>query len=506
MRPIGIPRSPLATAAALLLIAIALRAWDFGNPVIHVDEQYYLLVGDRLLHGALPYVDIWDRKPIGLFLLYALIRMLPGDGILAYQIVATLFAAATAWIVERTARRLDAAPVGAFAAAIAYLVWLSLLGGRGGQSPVFYNLFVATAAALTLRLPDLAAARARGAILANGLAVCLLCGVAIQMKYTPAIEGAFFGLVHIWFLWRAGAGIPATVAAGIAWILAGLAATLAAIACYASFGPTALHLFWFANFTSIGLRPGYPIDQIAMRLLGIVAQLSPLLISAALTWRLRAHTGVRGERASIAFGWLSAALLGFLAIGTFFDHYALPLITPLAIVAAPAFGRSSRAMIASLGLALTLFVIERAVQPDDATGARAVARVVAANSGHECPYVFIGDTITYRLANACLPTRFAFPNLLAYSTEEGATGIDEAAEVRRILARRPPVIVTSSRRLNIWDGESVVIVKAALARDYRPVFSTPRAGYRTVVYLRRDRPFRARARKRAPALVICHRC
>jgi hypothetical protein len=490
MRTIGIPRLPLATAAALLLIATALRIWDFGNPVIHVDEQYYLLVGDRMLRGALPYIDIWDRKPIGLFLVYALIRMLPGDGIVAYQIVATVFAAATAWIVERTARRLDAAPVGAFAAALAYLLWLSLLGGRGGQSPVFYNLFVAAAAALTLRLPDLAASRARGAIVVNGLAACLLCGMAIQMKYTPAIEGAFFGFVHIRFLWRAGAGIATTVAAGIAWILAGLAATLAAIASYASLGPAALHGFWFANFTSIGLRPGYPIDQIAMRLLGIVAQLSPLLISAALTWRSRPHNGVRGERVSIAFGWLSAALLGFLAIGTFFDHYGLPLITPLVIAAAPAFGRSSRAMIASLGLALMLFVIERAVRPDDATGARAVARVVAANSGHECPYVFIGDTITYHLANSCLPTRYAFPNLLAYATEQGATGIDEAAEVRRILARHPPVIVTSSRRLSIWDSESVVIVKAALARDYRPVFSTPRAGYRTVVYLRRDRLFR----------------
>ena len=75
--------------------------WDFGNPVIHVDEQYYLLVGDRMLHGALPYVDIWDRKPLGLFLIFAAIRLLAGDGIMQYQIVATLFAAATALLIAR---------------------------------------------------------------------------------------------------------------------------------------------------------------------------------------------------------------------------------------------------------------------------------------------------------------------------------------------------------------------------------------------------------------------
>lgn len=99
--------------ALLLLWAIALRAHDFGNPIIHVDEQYYLLVGDRMLHGALPYVDLWDRKPVGLFLFFAAIRLLPGDGILAYQLVATLFAAATAWLVARGGRMLGARPAAA---------------------------------------------------------------------------------------------------------------------------------------------------------------------------------------------------------------------------------------------------------------------------------------------------------------------------------------------------------------------------------------------------------
>jgi 4-amino-4-deoxy-L-arabinose transferase-like glycosyltransferase len=100
----------------LLVFAFAVRAHDFGNPVIHVDEQYYLLVGDHMLHGAVPYVDLWDRKPPGLFLLFAAIRLLPGDGILAYQIVATLFAAATAGVLVLAAGRLGARPIGGAAA------------------------------------------------------------------------------------------------------------------------------------------------------------------------------------------------------------------------------------------------------------------------------------------------------------------------------------------------------------------------------------------------------
>jgi len=96
-------RAWLAAAAVLTLCAFVVRCGLFGDPLIHVDENFYLWVGERLLRGELPYVDVWDRKPVGLFVLYAAIRLLGGDGIVQYQVVATLFAAATAWVVARIA-------------------------------------------------------------------------------------------------------------------------------------------------------------------------------------------------------------------------------------------------------------------------------------------------------------------------------------------------------------------------------------------------------------------
>lgn len=474
-------------AAALLLcvIAIALRAADFGNPVIHVDEQYYLLMGQRLLDGAVPYVDIWDRKPVGLVLIYAAAAWLPGDDIWGYQLLATAFAAATALLVSSAARALGASRTGAFAAGVAYLVWLPLLGGRGGQAPVFYNLLIVAAARLSLRLPTLSERGAGRAVIANGALACLLAGVAIQIKPTTAFEAAFVGLVHLG--WARRVLRPAALAgAGALWLAIGLAPTAAVVLAYRSLGEPALAAWWFANVTSILLRPGYPAGELAMRLLGIAAQLSPLLLCAAIAWRRR-RVRFTGERA-IAFAWLAAAIIGFAAIGTFFDHYALPLVAPLAVLAGIALGRLPRVLVGTLGLALLLLLVERAFIPDDGPGARAVASVVAKNARGGCPYVFIGDTVTYSLANACLPTPYAFPNFLAYTTEAGATGIDEAAELRRILATRPPLIVASTRRLGIWNPRTLPLLKAALRAGYRPVFSTPRAGYRTVVFLRRDLP------------------
>ena len=81
----------------LLAVALAARAITFGNPLVHVDEQYYFVVGDAWRHGAIPYVDVWDRKPIGLFLIYLLAALAgPVTGIYAYQAMALVAVVATA--------------------------------------------------------------------------------------------------------------------------------------------------------------------------------------------------------------------------------------------------------------------------------------------------------------------------------------------------------------------------------------------------------------------------
>lgn len=464
----------------LLAAAVAIRARDFGNPIVHVDEQWYLLVGDRMLHGSLPYVDLWDRKPVGLFAIFAAIRRLGGDPIVTYQLVATLFAAVTAWLVARGSRMLGASARAAVVAGVAYILWLSLLSGRGGQSPVFYNLFVAGAAVLTSRLPALADARARGPIVANGAAACLLAGLAVQTKYTPAVEGAFFGLVHLWYLRRAGASIGLLGAAALGWVALGVAPTAIVVLDYRARGPAVFHAFWFANFESLALRRGYPAAKIAARLTGTSAQLLPFLVAAVAVWRRR-----RSSEVNLAFGWLGAALVAFAMIGAFFDHYALPLMAPLAMIAGVAISGRRWPGAALLTYGLILFVARVLLVPTDAASARAVARVMAANDRGGCPYVFAGDSVLYLLADACVPTAYAFPSTLAYEAERGATGVDEVAEVRRILATRPPVIVTLDEPLAPWNPRTEPLVAAALAHDYRLALAAPREDGHLLAYVRR---------------------
>ena len=95
-----------------------------------------------------------------------------------------VFGFATALVIAGDARRF-AGGAGTLARAIAYLVWLALLSGEGGQAPVFYNLPALLAAAATMRLVGRDDAPSIGA----GALPMLLVGLAMQIKYTALFEG-----------------------------------------------------------------------------------------------------------------------------------------------------------------------------------------------------------------------------------------------------------------------------------------------------------------------------
>src|SRR5690606_29288719 len=153
-------------------------------------------VGQRMHDGLLPYVDIWDRKGPGLFLTYWLIAGI-SHAVIAYQLAACLFAAATAQVIASIAgRRADR--IGAVLAGTLYLAMLPLFAGGGGQAPVFYNLFVALAVLAVIARPPGTEIRA-----CDCLAMAS-AGFAATFKQTALAEGVFLGGAILWQLHRAG--------------------------------------------------------------------------------------------------------------------------------------------------------------------------------------------------------------------------------------------------------------------------------------------------------------
>jgi hypothetical protein len=452
------------TSCLLILLAAAflLRAPAFGDPAYKLDEEFYLFVGDRMLHGFVPYVDIWDRKPIGLFLIYAAARLLGGAGFVQYQVLATLCAAGTAMCLFALSRRV-AGSAGALVGGLLYLIWIEIAEGGGGQSPVFYNLPMSGAAALLI-LPSGRRARLRA------FAAMLLVGIAIQIKYSAVFEGVFFGMVAAWQAWRRDPRAALLEVPALA--LTALAPTMLAIAAYATIG----HLpeFWFANFTSIFLRGDTPPAELQHRTQMALLRLVPLSACAIVAaWHVLRTNPSAESRAWLTFMglWCGAAIAGFFALGVLYSHYLLPVFVPFAGASGPALRRWPLGP-GLLGIAAWL-PAQTLNWPDRATTARSqhqmasLSALVPANVATGCMHMFDGPPILYYLTHACTVTRFAFPDHLSAANEAGATGVDPVIETKRVLAARPLVITIGDADVRPPNRKTFAIMREGLARSYR---------------------------------------
>lgn len=446
--------------AVLVLVAIAARAIAFGNPVVHVDEDFYFVAAGKMLDGALPFVDLWDRKPIGLFLVYAPAAALPYPfGIWAYQAMALVSVVATAMIVARFAVRAGWS-AGATYAGVAYILWLNMMGGVGGQSPVFYNLPMAAAAWLTATADG--ATRRR-----NGLWAMALVGLAMQIKYSALFEGMMFGLWLLWREWSAQRSVGSVIAHGTALVAVALLPTALVFAGYAAAGHA--EAFLFANFTSITLRNPDPWPYPLTAALELLLILSPLI---AMTGGSSRQVAVGGDARvrRFVYLWLTTAIAAIAVFGGFYEHYGLPAALPGAIGAAGFLGAGhwrGRATPVVLGVAALLALGTPAVNRYRRGDADQIARLTAAiGRGPGCLYIYSGPAMPYRSTGRCTVTPYLFPSHMQHGREAGAIGVGQATELRRIFATRPAVVVDQPP-YHDERGDIRRLYEHLVMRDYR---------------------------------------
>ena len=386
-----------------------------------------------------------------------------------YQIVATLFAAGTAWTIARLARP-AAGPFGGIAAGLAYLAWIETVEGGGGQAPVFYNLLAALAAERVLAA---GACRDGATFQRQGRWAMALVGLGIQIKYTMLCEGLYFGLVLAWWSGRRLA-FRSAVPHVASLVALALAPTVAAALFYAAIGEW--HAFAFANFISIFQRAPSDPAAVRTRLGQIALQFLPFLICAiASLWELRRDDRGARDRNRFLLGWMGSALVGFVSVGAFYFHYALPLFVPAAVLAAPIFRRRPIGpVLAALLLWLPLSHLDFPDFTTTIAHRRAVTeltRLIPADVDRRCLQLFDGPPILYLATHACLASRYPFPDHLIAAKEAHSLGIDRQAEVGRIFARRPGAIVIGERSY-APDRAIDRLLRAMLARDYRLAGST----------------------------------
>lgn len=175
---------PLLLAAAAL---VALRLPSLVQPM-GADQALYAYVGDRILHGELPYLDAWDQKPPAIHYVYALLRLIwPADAMVAAaDLAAAAGVAALLWLIGA---RLASRGVGAASALLFLLLSnpaFTRLNGVRVRAQCETFIALAVTAAVWMLVRGVRGSRAPTHVAAAG--ACL--GLAFALKYNAAVYAA----------------------------------------------------------------------------------------------------------------------------------------------------------------------------------------------------------------------------------------------------------------------------------------------------------------------------
>jgi len=472
--------SPLVV---FVLVALATRALWFGDPVADFDEQIYSLVGWRMTYGDLPFVEVWDRKPFGLFAIFGLAHGLFGPEPLAYQFVAAIAAVAGAWLVYRLARRL-VDRVSATVAGSLYLMLMAAYGSQSGQSEIFHT-------PLMLAMLWLVGDQARpDAARRAGLAM-LLGGIALQIKYTVLPQCLFFGGYALYAEWRAGASPARLANRAVAFAVLGILPTALVALLYLAAGH--FDAFWFANFVSFFERAPSADGRLRPDMFGAIMPLA-LMIGLGLYAVFRLNPPRDWPVYRLYAGWGLAALATVLLPGTLYIYYFAALVPAAVLIAVPFVDRMTPAKLFPAALLLLGAAYDLDLPGDYARShdeRRTEARLSAAIAPYvgtttNCLYVFDGPAVLYRTTGTCLPTRYLYPDHLNNALEAGSLEVHQPTEIARILAGRPGVIVTADRPMTPQRSENLALIRKATQAGYRPLLTASLHDREITAWVRRD--------------------
>lgn len=421
--------------AFCVILAFAVRIATFGDPALHTDEEFYFFVGQKMLDGQLPYVDIWDRKPFGLFLINAGFAAI-SHSVLAYQIGASLFVTLTAFVLMAILRGAVRWP-SLYAIAFLYITLLPSMGGFGAQSPVLYNLFTALAVLLVMRsLPQLR----QGHVPIGIYGAMALGGLALTIKQTTMVESALMGLFAIHLAVKSGLPWRKAIAHIGAFAAIGILPFAAIGAYYAALGHFAD--YYQAMVQSNFVKEALPTQSIVANILGMLSTCWLPLILAVCS----IVTVPKSDLRNILGLWLLGSSIGLCLIPNFYWHYALALVGPMSCCIALLLDRTRIRLLMPVVLtagALSLVRAESfnfAIHRQSAANFNEMVQAINAHNPRRTLLVYAGPISLYSASGAAPLSPLVFPWHLRELVEDGASGRGIVEETARILRQRPGAV------------------------------------------------------------------
>jgi hypothetical protein len=470
------------TFAAIFVLTLLLRLPFMFSAVIDWDESTFILIGQSMVDGHLPYTRLWDVKPPLLFAFFAAVILLLGHTIEAVRVAGALCVAVAAWLVHAVAARWWNRSAG-WLAAILCVSGTTLLGsGQATMSehvvlPVFMTAVYLWAARR----------QARWTPYWIGVLMSAATLVRLNLAYTVA---AFALLIAVDAVRRrANPGRPlASYAAG------GLTMVAVAGAPFAWSGQ--LTLLWKSAVVAALARSesGDALSRLpelyarALTAGGDGSAAGGLLWIGALLWPgailgMVLASLARTPAAAATLAWLTAGTLaGIVMSGGTFGHYLIQLV-PLASLATAAFiHHPVRGVRTAIWMAAILLLAPSArpivTQYRQVLSAVAAGRNPRSGSAHAIadylrrenpsrrPVLLLADHVAYWLTGTDPPNRFAtHPSTLSRPHVLAVMGTTPLAELGAIFDLPPEFVVVDPGDWPLQDDERAWL-QSRLRRDY----------------------------------------
>lgn len=351
--PIERPRAPrisylLFGAALTALAVIALAPGLLGSSL---DAGVYALMGGRMAAGDIPYLDVWDHKPPGLYLINAVGDLISGSaGSWEVAWVISVGAVVLTGVLLADTLRLVGWRRSAWLAGAACAIELASFPlARGGGLTETLAVLPALIGLRLIGTRQLTTRRALGAGLCAGVAT------AISLQLVPVV----FAMVAIAIVRERGLGMrPAPLKVG--WVVAGTGLLWAAVVVLlGTAGATPAAALALVRYNAAFAFMGGRDDPVLSQALHGILVLSPL-IAGAMLGLFRSLGSPRLRAIAVgALVWIVASAAFIVAQGRMELHYLAPLAVPLALLlpaGLPRWTHDRRLGLVGAGMAASLLV------------------------------------------------------------------------------------------------------------------------------------------------------
>jgi 4-amino-4-deoxy-L-arabinose transferase-like glycosyltransferase len=471
-------------------LSFLLRFWSFFDSVIDHDESLYFLIAQSFLNGIPPYVEIWDNKPPGIFILFSLAILIFGDSITSIRILACLSVAVTSYFLYEIAKLIgnNNEKIGLIAG-ILYLVFSLSNNGVAANAEILFAPLVTLAFYLLFKNTKYGYYKY--------FVIGLLLGLAMQIKYVVIMDFiAFLVIVITRLFFKQNKNNNSIIA-------------LIKIYMFATLGFIVPFLFTAIYFITVGYFDEYfyatfisntkYVDATKFSLINflfaIVNQIYtnfPLYLCLFISFIYIKSSKIislkdKMNLCSLIY-WFSSTFVATLISTRFIGHYYLQLLPPLCLISSyiivqtvtkQAIKNKRNLFLIIMSVLIFLITLYPHLQKNTELVVNQYIKqqkylddkeVLIANyinskiSPNNYIYIANYQPIIYYLVRAKLPTKYVFTShLISYYSV--ITGINPLQELTSIMDKKPVYVLFDEKR-GIDNNEYKIALNEYLKKDY----------------------------------------